>query len=139
MKFAADGQAEIFMGWWVYLITDGAGHYKIGMSKDVPARLVQLQISNPRKLRVVAVALCGRQSDAADLEAGILFSCRRHKTSGEWIAAKSEAALLRTACLGWGHFMLRCEADVRARFDRLKEPMPKLPWKKIIEFLPRKL
>lgn len=39
---------------FVYLITDGTAHYKIGVATDVPKRLAELQTGNPRPLTIIA-------------------------------------------------------------------------------------
>lgn len=80
--------------WQVYVITDGAGHFKIGISTVFPARLASLQSGNSTQLSCVDIYDAPHKTDAAWLEKEILNGCRRHRAVGEWIKT-SEKPLLR--------------------------------------------
>ena len=67
---------------YVYLISDGTGHYKIGESSNPKGRLMDLQSANARRLHLVA------QSDPSPLwhhlEQRIHWEFRDQRVLGEW-------------------------------------------------------
>lgn len=72
------------MGSWefLYLIQAGVLEIKVGVSKDVPARLAGLQTGNPKTLKIVRV---WRHPKAREIESAMLKACCLSITAGEWI------------------------------------------------------
>jgi hypothetical protein len=66
----------------IYVITDDAGHCKIGWAKVSESRLRILQTGNPRTLRLLAV-----WSGTHDDERRLHHALRRHRVRGEWFDA----------------------------------------------------
>lgn len=65
----------------IYVLTDGS-HYKIGVAKDVNARIKQLQIGNPRRLYIVFKS--SELSNAYELERTIHNEYKPLRTNSEW-------------------------------------------------------
>lgn len=68
-------------GPFVYFIEDPIGPIKVGISKNPPARLSDLQTSHARRLRLLAIIPGDYKTEAALHE---LF--RNARLSGEWFA-----------------------------------------------------
>jgi len=93
-SFNAKQALENFLGLnkpngYVYLLQSPDGHFKIGRSKDVPARVrtLGIQLPYPVKLRhQVAVV-----SDAAIAEKFLHNKFKHYRTNGEWFRLPSEA------------------------------------------------
>lgn len=77
----------------LYFIQDESGPIKIGVAKDVPARLAIMQVNNPREL-----TLLGSFDVSPGAERELHLRLARHRVRGEWFE---------------GH------ADVYAAFDAL--------------------
>lgn len=72
---------------WVYFIQEGEnGHVKVGVSDDVDSRLLSLQTSNPRPLRLVAKLGCSSRRHAFDIEGVIHKKMYSYNVNGEWFA-----------------------------------------------------
>lgn len=70
---------------WVYFITDGVGHVKIGYTVDVSARVRELQVGNPFPLSVIAAVKGGAQ-----LERELHRRFAEHRMCGEWFKLAPE-------------------------------------------------
>ena len=81
----ADGTVKPSTVRWVYFITDGMGHVKIGYTGDVAARLRELQACNAFTLRILGVLSGGHEAE------GILHKrFAAHRVRGEWFRLNSE-------------------------------------------------
>lgn len=89
----------------IYLVTDNEGLYKIGRSEDVRKRLINIQVGNPKPLRILY------EVEAKPMVETIMK--RRHKlkrTSGEWFMLEHEDVV---------NFVRDCEEiDANLRFMR---------------------
>jgi hypothetical protein len=69
------------LGGSIYFVQAGGGDapIKIGFSTDVAQRLADLQVANPRELRLLLVV-----SGTEDIEAAFHHRFRKHHIRGEW-------------------------------------------------------
>lgn len=85
----------------IYLIGLSRGPVKIGLSRDVPKRLCELQIGNPFPLLIH-----GTQSvpdaDAVDIERACHRHFRAHAMSGEWFDVPPADALTAVKMIASG-------------------------------------
>ncbi len=70
---------------YVYFISNGRGHVKIGISVNPGKRLIDLQVSNPDKLTLLGVRLGSRKLEKQLHEKFVSF-----RTSGEWFVLNDE-------------------------------------------------
>lgn len=73
----------------VYVIREEGGPCKIGYSRNAFWRLTELQVGNPRKLRVFFVWECDRPT-AIMVEGAALIKFEKHIVRGEWIDADKD-------------------------------------------------
>lgn len=69
---------------YVYFISDGHGHIKIGKADDVFVRLRELQTGNPYKLKVILSVVLKSMKDAYDLELELHKMFSEDRLEGEW-------------------------------------------------------
>lgn len=72
----------------VYVITDGVGHYKVGISSRarLQRRLGDLQMGNALRLQIATYFLCDK-GGALDIEQEAHHALRAHHVIGEWFKA----------------------------------------------------
>jgi hypothetical protein len=70
---------------WVYFISDGVGHVKIGYSVDVQTRLREIQAHNAFPLTVLAVLKGG-----SEVERALHERFAEHRVRGEWFRLAPE-------------------------------------------------
>lgn len=66
----------------VYVVTDDRGHLKIGVTRDIRARLVGIQSGNPYPLRLL---MWQEVRHAVELDQKILQAVKTYRMSGEWM------------------------------------------------------
>lgn len=71
------------MPFCVYFITDEE-YVKVGITKSLPSRFYQLQIANPKKLRVMFVANADTMENARMIESFIHEEFAKYNSQGEW-------------------------------------------------------
>lgn len=70
---------------FLYLITDGNGNYKIGISVNPIKRLNSLNTSNPDRLTLLLTAFCRTAKIAKEIEENIHLDLGEHReVNGEW-------------------------------------------------------
>ncbi|NOD95377.1 hypothetical protein GS636_21475 [Ruegeria sp. HKCCD4884] len=67
----------------LYVISDGSGCVKVGISSNIRRRLTELQMGNPRQLSLEWYEFFPLRSEARDAEVAIQGALKRH-ASGEW-------------------------------------------------------
>lgn len=77
---------------YVYFISDGLGHVKIGKADDPKQRLKQLQTSNPCELKLLEIIEVEKSKfhnfDAIDFENELHHLFKEHKIRAEWFFEK---------------------------------------------------
>lgn len=81
----------------VYVISDGAGHVKIGKANCIKSRMKQLQIGNANLLKLSLLIICGSEGEANDVERIIHKVLSYCHVRGEWYDEKCAMALLDAA------------------------------------------
>lgn len=76
---------------YVYAISDGDRHCKIGIASAPGLRLLALQSGNPRPLRIVRTLTFKSRKAALDAERFFLRAARRHAAIGEWLVVQPSA------------------------------------------------
>lgn len=69
---------------YVYFISDGLGHVKIGIAKDVQKRLYSLQTCNPLLLEIRLVLSVKDMDDARRIEQKLHTIFNESRLRGEW-------------------------------------------------------
>ena len=72
---------------YVYFITDGHGHIKIGKADDTYKRIKELQTGNPYKLSFLLTVMLGSVAEAFELEQRLHSKFSRYQLEGEWFEA----------------------------------------------------
>lgn len=67
-----------------FMIAEKAGRIKVGLSRDVPRRLAQMNAHSPELIRVHGVIECGSLREARQLEAWLHREFQEHRAHGEW-------------------------------------------------------
>jgi hypothetical protein len=98
---------------WVYVITDGHGHTKIGIGQNVSARLATLQVGNPHRLSTYAKWRLWSTEQALYIEKSVLMGAWRHWAVGEWLRADPAvvARLVEKKVVRFGRAPYRRHAD----------------------------
>ena len=73
---------------YVYFITDGHGHIKIGKADDVVSRLNELQTGNPFKLHTLLSIIVNSKREAFNLELSLHKKFKEYRLEGEWFEEK---------------------------------------------------
>jgi hypothetical protein len=73
----------------LYLLQAGDREVKVGVTKNVPARIAALQTGNPQPIKVVRV---WHHPKARLIESAVLSACEINITSGEWLALDPDHA-----------------------------------------------
>ena len=76
--------------YYVYLITDEEGYFKIGVTCNIENRLAGLQIGNGRILRVVCITKRSYRQEVYGWEARLHMKFRESRASGEWFKLNVE-------------------------------------------------
>jgi hypothetical protein len=82
----------------VYVISDGAGYIKVGVSDNPMARLLAMQTGNPRDLLLMYRTVSYTFLEALDLERIVHAALDEHAARAEWFqcdASVAIAAILR--------------------------------------------
>lgn len=104
----------------VYFIqADRGGPIKIGVAKDVEARLRDLQVGNPFELRVVGQIPNAGQA----LERRLHSLLERHRIRGEWFWPHPEVLHVADRL---------CNQEIRARLDRIEERLGGVDWERSV-------
>jgi len=82
------------VGTVVYVISDGAGHFKVGKAVDVATRIKQLQTGNGRKLSLYAFLPCPDEHVAYKVETFAQRWLEKWKATGEWFLCDAFEVLL---------------------------------------------
>lgn len=69
---------------YVYFISDGHGHTKIGVSDNPQKRLKQCQTGNPYKLKLERTEVFESRNDALEREKELHNKFKDFNTHGEW-------------------------------------------------------
>lgn len=80
-----DGTVTLTSRRWVYFITDGVGHVKIGFAANVGARLCELQTGNALPLTVLATL-----KGSCDTERELHQRFAEYRVRGEWFRLAPE-------------------------------------------------
>ncbi|MGX7706288.1 GIY-YIG nuclease family protein [Methylobacterium sp. Gmos1] len=88
MRSAAMGSAKPA---YLYVIADGAGAHKVGLSTSPQKRLRQLQTASPKRLSLVRTSE-EPEADAGAIEAYAHWLLREAQEDGEWFSVTEEAA-----------------------------------------------
>jgi hypothetical protein len=80
-----DGTITLNPSRWVYFVSDGIGHVKIGFANNPWYRLVELQCGNALPLTLLATIKGG-----CDLEKALHARFAEHHVRGEWFRLESE-------------------------------------------------
>lgn len=71
---------------FVYVVSEGAnGPVKVGVAKRPRQRLAELQIGNPRKLKLAGSWLAETRSRAIGVEFEVHAEMKRYRLRGEWL------------------------------------------------------
>lgn len=70
---------------YLYLLSDGNGHCKIGVAKDIKRRVSILQTGNPHKLIQVFSWDFIDEKEAYFIEQLSLYGCINSRATGEWV------------------------------------------------------
>ena len=89
---------------YVYFITDGHGHIKIGKADDTYQRLKELQTGNPYKLSFLLTVMLDSVSDAFDLEQRLHSKFSEYRMEGEWFEAEPVMEFIDTQIVKMGRF-----------------------------------
>lgn len=91
---------------YVYLIAESDnGPVKIGVAKNPGARIVELQVGNPKRLRLAGTWALLNRNDAFFVERAVLDEMVRYRLVGEWIDARvSEMKLVISSHVREAHF-----------------------------------
>ena len=89
---------------YVYFITDGNGHIKIGKADDVMERVAELQTGNPYKLSVILNVIMPTKTKAFNLERELHDKFKRFRLEGEWFMEEPVLDLIDTETVEIGDF-----------------------------------
>ena len=81
---------------YVYFITDGHGHIKIGKADDVVQRLKELQTGNPYRLTVLLTVMLESPIYAFELELELHKKFDEYRLEGEWFESEPVLKLIDT-------------------------------------------
>lgn len=110
----------LFMGlkgvvMYVYFIASEHS-LKIGISKEVKARLTELQIGNPHKLKVVNTIFRYTKSEARKTEKLFHLALRKYQKCGEWFAIDALNDIdFETETIIWGDGGLHFTSELNGR------------------------
>lgn len=82
---------------YVYVVKQGhgSGFYKIGASKDVDARLRQLQTGSPLPLKIVVRVPATNMKHALRMEREMHHKLRAYRLNGEWFSPRCVETMAR--------------------------------------------
>lgn len=109
----------------VYVIVDGKGRLKVGVSQNVQRRLQAIQLTNP--LRLWVSATWARPADAFAVESEAHRLLARYRMTGEWfrvgrgVAVKAVERAIRNVEAGKAR---PCRRDWRRRDAEDAPPVP---------------
>lgn len=89
---------------YVYFITDGRGHIKIGKADDTFKRLKELQTGNPFKLSFLLTVMLGSAAEAFELEQILHSMFAQYQMEGEWFEAGPVMELIDAPEIRLGKF-----------------------------------
>ena len=89
---------------YVYFITDGHGHIKIGKADDTYQRIKELQTGNPYKLTFLLTVFMNSISDAFELEQKLHAKFAKYRMEGEWFEAGPVLELIDDETVSIGRF-----------------------------------
>ena len=89
---------------YVYFITDGHGHIKIGKADDTCQRIKELQTGNPYKLSFLLTVMLESIADAFELEQRLHAKFDDYRLEGEWFEAEPVLELIDTDTVRLGRF-----------------------------------
>ena len=89
---------------FVYFITDGHGHIKIGKADDTSQRIKELQTGNPYKLSFLLTVILPSVEEAFDLEQELHSIFDDYRMEGEWFEEPPVLELIDTDVVNLGRF-----------------------------------
>ena len=89
---------------FVYFITDGHGHIKIGKADDTYKRIKELQTGNPYKLSFLLTVMLESPDDAFALEQKLHARFAQYQMEGEWFEAEPVMELIDSETIQMGKF-----------------------------------
>ena len=89
---------------YVYFITDGHGHIKIGKADDTGKRIRELQTGNPYKLSFLLTVMLDSITDAFELEQRLHSKFAQYRMEGEWFEAEPVLEIIDTDMVKMGRF-----------------------------------
>ena len=89
---------------YVYFITDGHGHVKIGKADDTCQRMKELQTGNPYKLTFLLTVMLESIHDAFELEQRLHSKFSDYRLEGEWFEADPVMDFIDTQMVKMGRF-----------------------------------
>lgn len=78
---------------FVYFVSDGHGHIKIGMSKNIKTRMHHLQNASPYDLTLLGSLEVGQRELTYELENDIHRELKEKQMRKEWFAMSDEEAI----------------------------------------------
>ena len=92
---------------YVYFISDGHGHIKIGKADNTTERLKELQVGNPFRLHQILNIMVNSPEVAFDMERTLHRYFKNYQMEGEWFR---ERPVMEVICqervkIGKHHFM----------------------------------
>lgn len=89
---------------YVYFITDGQGHIKIGKADDTYKRIKELQTGNPYKLSFLLTVMLDSVSDTFELEQELHSKFSQYRMEGEWFKGEPVYDFIDTRIVKIGRF-----------------------------------
>lgn len=69
---------------FVYFISDGHGHIKIGKADNTTERMKELQVGNPFRLHQILNIMVDSQETAYNMESALHRHFKNYQMEGEW-------------------------------------------------------